>query len=530
MAIVFSQVESDLLNTSKFASRKFDDWNKDIEAKQISVKFDSDLKKLRSFYPEKIARRVAVMDEGTMSPDGLAHEQEKIERLKAKYACVLKEIEFRDKKLVTRTPHHTVYYIDLFGGNNGNDGLSTGKAWQTLEKYTTTTVRTAGDIAYVRANTSEIPAGDIVFDEDGTADALIYIIGCDAVTNDPWNDESDDKPIIDFNEANYQLILQGDNFWQFERLDFRKSYDPSGLVYVYSVSEGAVFINCVFRDNVTNNVKGIYVYDRSTAYLEGCSFTDCCGDSVYANRSEIRLKDCTIDAGSVQGSLYALSSAGLIYAEDCSICPANAFTSAEILVGSGCVANLRNVTFGVSETYTMRPGGRLFSEDHDGVFEAQKAVFYMGNITRGTTLPRSGGADSYAILASNANCGPNQPLILGDKLTGFARIWLAANAASTITVYARVDSAWDSALAANEAYMVISYLDSDSDCGRTLIQSTEQISNSLAGDGKGVWTAFTATIPANNPKRDGWVYVWFCLAEYEDATELVHVDIKPIVS
>jgi hypothetical protein len=397
--------------------------------------------------------------------------------------------------------------------------------------------RVAGDRLFLRANTTwnqGTDATDIAPLTDGTIDDYISIIGCDSVTNDPWHDGSNTKPIIDFQDGAYQIATSGDAYWDLERLDLRQSNDADGILYIYLRSYGWKIIDCDFSDNGSTGVEGVNITTGNSAYFQGCTFTDCFGPSVkVSGGARAVLKDCTIDAGAIKPTTYGLyaSGGGIIIAENCSIAPTTAFVTAEVYSDYNSNIYLRNCTFGVSAVCTIANyPSYIYSEDDDGVFEAHWSKQMAGIITRGTTLPRSGGADSYAILSSSTLCGPNEPLILGDLGSGFAKIWVATNAASTITVYVRVDSAWDSALTAAECYIKASYLDSASDCGRTLLQSAETISNSLAGDGKGVWTALTVTIPASNPKRDGWVYVWVCLAEYEDAGEYVHVDIKPVIS
>lgn len=77
-----------------------------------------------------------------------------------------------------RNPIGTTYYIDADSGNDSNDGLSAGAAWKTAAQYTTTSVRTAGDIAICkRATTAAYWTGDTTlnFDEDGTIAAPIIL-------------------------------------------------------------------------------------------------------------------------------------------------------------------------------------------------------------------------------------------------------------------------------------------------------------------------------------------------------------------
>ena len=115
---------------------------------------------------------------------------------------------------------------------------------------------------------------------------------------------------------------------------------------------------------------------------------------------------------------------------------------------------------------------------------------------------------------------------MGDRLSGSFKIWIATNAASTVSVYVKVGAAWGGALTAAQCYIKASYLDDATGtvATRTELQSTETITNDAN------WTELSITIPASNPKRDGWVYVWFYLAHREDAADVVWVDIKPVVS
>jgi hypothetical protein len=113
--------------------------------------------------------------------------------------------------------HGTVYYIDLTNGDDANDGLEANDdhSWLTIAKYTSVTVRTAGDIAKVRANTTQVIGANVIFDEDGTTDALISIIGCDSVVNDPWGDASDVRPIFDLNGLSTPHLNYARSFYCF---------------------------------------------------------------------------------------------------------------------------------------------------------------------------------------------------------------------------------------------------------------------------------------------------------------------------
>lgn len=463
-----------------------------------------------------------VLDNLNQQMDNYWYWLKKEKRLFDKLAVVLKEEEYRKEEIVERTGIHDAadYYIDYDNGNDSNDGLSIGNAWKTLLKYTTETARSPGDRAFLRAGITwdqGTEATDIVFDEDGDQDNWISIIGCDSVTNDPWSDSNDTKPIIDFEDAAYQFLMNADSNWWIERLDMRQSNDSNGLFY--AVNEDIVYFkDCDWSDNASSNVEGIYLTSIEVTF-DGCTFTDCYGRSIFSNNATIHIKNCTIDAGSIRGSVSALYNGGVAFIENTSIAPSNAFSSSEIECQG--YTYLQNCVFGVSQSITVNRGGILYSEDDDGVFEAHTNNTREGIISRQTASPRSGGADSYAKMLPNADCGSTMPLVFGTPLKGFAQVWLEASVEKTITVYARVGSAWDSALTASEAFLRASYLDSAGDCGRTVVESTEQITNDAA------WTAFSVTF---TPLKAGFVYLWFVLAEYEDATEYIDVDIKAVIS
>lgn len=421
--------------------------------------------------------------------------------------------------LLTNICFGTNYYIDYDNGSDDANGLSVDHAWKTITKYTTTTVRTPGDVAYLRSGITwdqGTEAADITFDEDGTIDDYIKIIGCGKVSegdSDPWGDDSSVKPIIDFEDAEYQINLANDNYWWLERLDIRQSSDSSGQIYI-TESENIYIKSCDISDSGADDTEGVYAYS-GIIVIDSCTFEDCWTTSLWIRSRFVVLKGCTFDAGSVRGSSCGILNYGICYAEDNSFCPSNGFSSFEISTTG--IVNLRNCIFGISDSLIAASGGIIFSEDKDGTFEAHKTYKTEGIISRQTASPRSGGADSYAKMVSDSDCGPNSELLLGTAERGFAQIWLTAGVEKTITVYARTGSAWDSALTASEAFLRASYLDSDSDCGRTIVESTETITNDAA------WTAFTVTF---TPQREGYAYLWFVLAEYEDAGEYIDVDLR----
>jgi hypothetical protein len=445
----------------------------------------------------------------------------KISRLIDKCACCLKEQELRKDELVIRTPHHTDYYIDYDNGNDGNNGLGTGTAYKTITKYTTTEVRSAGDKAFLRANITwdqGTEAVDITFDEDGTADSYIELIGCDSVTNDPWGDASDTKPIIDFQNATYNISLVSDEFWRLNRLNIQQSNDTNGAVYVAS-GDHSYILDCDVLNSNQVSSEGLFATGNEFLTVDGCTFLDCNGSALSISSSRIHIRDCTFTAGVDVSTNTGLNvdNSSIVWLQDSTF--TGAFDDEDIRIAQNSTVYARNVTWSASGKDIVELS-ELHSEDDDGTFEAHIATFEPGVITRDTGTVRGGGADSSAKMEPGAACGPNFPLVLGDRLRGFRPIWVTAGS-YTATVYARVGTAWDSALTAAECYLITSELDNAGNATRVERQSAQTIANDTT------WTALTTSI---SPARDGFVYFWLYLAEYEDATEHIFVDILPTVA
>ena len=142
------------------------DWLDKIKYRGLEHKFDKQLKELKDFYPEKINRMINAQ----FSPDPEAtakeneaqrlefeqYKSEKIERLKDKFAAVIKEIEFRKAKIVKRKPIGTIYYLDI----NAQTGTLTGTCTFT---NASTTLSGSGT-----AFTTELAVGNYVRVSTGT--------------------------------------------------------------------------------------------------------------------------------------------------------------------------------------------------------------------------------------------------------------------------------------------------------------------------------------------------------------------------
>jgi len=525
MTLTYEELKTETDNT--FKDRTLVDWKAASDYRGITQRSQKDFDWLLSMYPRKI-EKLSEMLADSKDAEMQIFLTTKIARIKDKFATCIKEVQMRKDVDVVRTNLHdqAVYYIDYGRADDTGNGLSTGAAYKTITKYTTTEIRTPGDIAYVRAGVTW-PQGtlavDITFDEDGTPDLYISIIGCDSVTNDPWGDASDVKPIIDFEDGAYQCTLNGDNYWHIDRVDFMQSADSLGCFYCTAAYNNKLE-DCVIRDGASSSVEGLNLSNASIV-LSGCSFSDCDGISILITNAYALIDNCTIDAGGAVGSTYGvfLTSGSNVDIVDTTIAGSNAFDTAEVYARYSSRVRMRNVTFGASETLTVLDSSEMFSEDHDGTFENQLTKYSNGTITRGTASPRSGGADSFAIMAPDSSCGLNSPLKLeNNPLSGAFKIWLTA-AEHTVTVYARDPDNWatqpGNSGGEETFYIQASYLSNGASAARSLSTKSAQDST-----GDAAWVGYTTTFTM---AREGWAYISVVLAAYESG-KTMEVDIKPV--
>lgn len=434
----------------------------------------------------------------------------KVLRIADKYWAVRWEIKGRELEIFKRKPVGTTYYIDLDGGNDGNTGLNTGQAWLTVEKYTTTTVRSASDIAYVRANTDEVISADIAVDEDGDEDNWIKIIGCDSVVNDPWGDGSDVKPAIDANSGSHTFRINNDDFWWLERLELKNGAD--GTAGILQIRQGITFVkDSKFTDN-SLAIKLLFCYDLTV--LDGCEIVSSSSSGTgvaFAYGSNCEFRSCTIDGhdiGILVGD-YANDELRMI---DCEIGQTTPPNSYDIRVDCGRVY-LRNTKLSASgiNMATNNPAW-LMEEDADGVYGDAKIWFTGGNITKQSS-PKTGNAEFSLKLDPNSYLGINRYLRLS-PIYGLQFPFVIEGTAAqqvTITIKMQAEVAWASYPTNTELYIEASYYDSGVDAGRSTVASTQTISSS------GSWVDFTVTL---TPQRDGPIYVDVYLKVYESGKSI----------
>lgn len=450
----------------------------------------------------------------------------KILRITDKYAAITKEIYLRDNKLVKRTPHGTIYYIDLDAGDDGLDGLTTGNAWLTIEKYTTVEVRTAGDIAKVRAATSQVFAAELDFDEDGNAEALLTLKGCDSV-DDPWSDASDVRPILDFNDTTKYVYLNGDNYWKLQNLDIKGGNNTIyGGVRIY-ITNHFYFNNCRVYENGKN---GLYISNLDRAEIKNCEFYSNIGSGIKVNAtiSNLIIKNCIFNGGvdTTDYGIYSEARSSALSLEDCSFGQTTAHDTKDIFVRGIPIIYFRNCIYTSIGWYTTNnqdKGRRFYKEDDGQIFEAHKIENYDITIERDTSIVRAGGADSSLKMTPSEYIGLYRKVTSygehGEIVKGTFKVWLSASVEKTITIYIR-GFGWTGFPTASQLFVRASYLSNGATAARTEIDSDEVIANNND------WVEFQVTL---TPARDGFVYLDVFLGDYE-ASSGVYVDIKPVIS
>lgn len=438
---------------------------------------------------------------------------EKIDRLKDKLACCIKELELREKKLVNRTNlHDTIYYIDLTNGNDANDGLSANNdhSWKTIGKYTTTTVRTAGDIAYVRANTTQTLAAAVAFDEDGTFNSPISIIGCDAVTNDPWGDASNVKPIIDANGGSYYFTTNADDYWTFNRLVLKNSTYANGVVLL-SASKMIRFISCDFSDCTQLGLN----IGTAGSILNGCTFSNNLIGCKVGNNSIAELYDCTFNKGASYGDvgLYVDTKQNQCYLYNCAFGQTTSHAKydieiddAGIVYGQNCILQKATVTIDAS-------GGYAYFEDWQQTRGSQYSSTLSAIITNDATVQLDG-VDSINLSPQ----GNTKGFHWGTHQYGTYKLWLEAGS-YTISVKARETAAWAADPDSEAFFFRASYLNHASNATRTFVDSTQALSGTSE-------ITFTMAVA---PAQDGFVYVTPYLLAYESGKS-INISVKPSVT
>ena len=447
----------------------------------------------------------------------------KVLRLAEKYWAVRYEIEGRQKGFFVRKPVGTVYYIDLDNGNDTNDGLSTTTAWLTIEKYTTVTVRTAADIAKVRAGTDQIKTdANIVHDESGNQNNLLSIVGCSS-QDDPWGDASDVLPIISFGGTSYYWLIRNCSYWSFRRLAIKNSAAIQNFCAEYP--HWVSFEDCEFSGNTyTGSWWGAGLFmTEALAYVKGCNFHSNTKNGLRIREAHVRGEGCVFNRGSGQERGLVLHyNAGAEF-KNSSFGQTTAHSVEDVFSDNGSIAHLRNCKYNSLRAGETSPEiAVIFLEDDNQVYGAGRVLWgtQSGTVEKDTGV-KTGGANFSFKLSPGTYLGLYRSLTVGqyeDNDTPFM-IKLSAGVQKTLTVKVRANT-WTAFPTADELYIEWSYYNNASTADRATVKTTAVISQA------DTWTDFSVTI---TPQRDGIVYGNVVLKRYESG-KVIYCNGEVIVS
>ncbi len=395
-------------------------------------------------------------------------------------------------------------------------------SWLTLGKYTSITARTAGDIAYVRAGgTQTLNSANLDFDESGTQAAQISIMGCDAVTNDPWVDASNVYPILSFGDAAYQVLLDT-GYWIIKRLAIQdSSKTTNGTINVNGTGNQISY--CNVTDNSGTAATGLHINltGNGWCFVDNCVFNDNKNKNINIAAGNAVIRSCTFDGGAetTDYGIYVAASPKT-YVLDSTFGSTTAHDTDDINVSAGIVY-CRNCTFNKTTLTCSTFNSEIHSEDDDSTFGNQISYYATGTVTKSSTA-RDGGATSSAQLMPSASCGAIYPLCISNlsPLCPDFAIYNTSTSSVNVDIYIRADSAWGTYPTAAQLYTEASYLSNAASAARSTVVSTD-----LLTDGT-TWVRFRCIM---TPARAGWIYMKVYLKLYA-ATEGILVDILPVVS
>jgi hypothetical protein len=370
-----------------------------------------------------------------------------------------------------------------------NTGAAIATAFPHLNRYTTDTARTAGDILKVRANQTNVIAGvNITFDEAGTVTAYDEIRGC-SVADDPFSDASNVQPIFDFGNTAFQVTLSK-AYWRLYNLTVTnntKAYD--GLITLTGIADNVdtctVFLNNNANGHgITNNI--------SVGYINNCTVYSNKYSNIYQATGLLNISGCIINGGAATTD-YGVYSAGCCMITNTTIGATTSHDTASVRTSFGYVI-LHNSTLADSTPIVLATyEDYMLSEDNDQVLGAQKAWYSSGTVTKSSTVLRTGGGSSSALMLPSSVCTIKYPLnIAHGSLNPDFAIWCPASP-TTITVYMRANTIWATYPTAAQLFIQADYW-----AGATAIRSQSTASTQTLVDtrdpaGAGTYTADAGT-------------------------------------
>jgi hypothetical protein len=374
-----------------------------------------------------------------------------------------------------------------------NTGLAIATAFPHLNRYTTDTTRTAGDILKVRANQTHVIAGvNITVDEDGTVIAYDEIRGC-SVADDPFSDASNVQPIFDFGNTGFYVNARK-AYWRLFNLDIKNNYRNSGgLVVVDSAAVGNVLDTLTIHLNNYSTGIGL-MSDGIPLYVINCDFYSNQNYSMYNGYGAIAyVSGCTFNGGAGTTNYAIHGYLSIVFISDTTFGVTTTHDTAT-LYNSGTKWYLRNCNL-VDATIcsSLNPATIITLEDDDQAIGAQQSVQYSGTVTKSSTVVRVGGGSSSALLLPSSVVTIKYPLSIayGSLNPDFA-IWCPASP-TTVTVYMRANTIWATYPTAAQLFIQANYWAGATALRSQSTASTQTLIDNREPAGAGTYTADAGT-------------------------------------
>lgn len=354
-----------------------------------------------------------------------------------------------------------------------------------------------------------------------------------------WNGDAADLPCIDFGNAAYQIVLNGDLWHEFWNLELRDSTDANGEMYItgcYGVKIGG----CLFKTD--QNTPLLYPGANQLVTIDRCIFEG--SESGTSQRGIIC--DARNAAVLMNSAIYGMGDNGLGAAgrwrlERVNIGVEVANGDDDILVYSFCSVYGVDVKLGgtngtvdYSGAYlgTLFEGQVITLENYGKVLGEHKSWRSSAEMTKtavvvgsGDPYKRTGGADS--LLAIENKSSSTYSAASHDFATVLAelRVW-ADTTSKSYRFYCQLKNI--ASLTADQIYLECLYIkgyDDTSEYELATVESDETVSERTGADD---WSGYIE-VTGIQPAVASWV-ILRVKAQWYDADAVLYIDPKVVIS
>lgn len=303
--------------------------------------------------------------------------------------------------------------------------------------------------------TASIQADDIVADWESYDDSG------DTIKKSNWEADADDLPVIDFNDGDYQLILNAnDDNLEFHNMEVKDSTDSSGIINIYNGPSNFLLKGCLLKQSTQNDLllglqygasvnvercifegsgsggdqRGIRGQYGAMISLKDCAIYNCGGNGIYLHGSVLFLENVNIgtEIANANDDIYCLYSK--IYGRDVRLGGSNGYVDFDS-TGNGyhlMRCSFENFQKVLGNHRTYYPGG-----------------YFERSAVSGET-PNKKVSDYVMKIVPNVNCTPNEEgafIMLRHEIeltadTHTLRYWIYNDTGDTLNDTTAKDDIW----------------------------------------------------------------------------------------